>query len=578
MPEFMFPTLYLGALLILCLMMGRFVSHFRVPKVTGYILAGILLSPSAIHMFSEVLSQRMEGSICQLRFLCDLALGLIAFSIGGEFQNERFKKIGKKVLTISLCETVATFFLVSCLLFLFATNLPVAICLGILSIATAPAATLIVLREYDSEGEVTNSLLILTGLNNFICLTLFTICLPTVVALSHGESIAAWMEPLLSSLGSMLVSLAVGFILGFFLSVFEKRISKSNELIVLTIGTVILGIGFAHVLKVSPLLINLIMGATVINIAKKGNVLIEEIKRIDLPIFAAFFALSGASLHWNLLAAVGGVGVLYILGRIAGKVLGVFYGAGRAGASQSLKRYGGCGLLAQADVALGLALLIGDRDQTIGELVATVVLSSVIIFEILGPLAVRWSIVKSGEVKVIRLIHRDEGTPFRDTFREIVVRLRHTFGIPVWKSKEFTGEILVEHVMRTHIEVIHEEMHLDQILKVIEHSRYNLFPVVNEIGEFTGMISFQDIRDVLYDGMMKDLVIAKDIANPTGPFIHSTATIHEAFDLFEKEKIDLLPVIDDPERKHLLGILTQRDVLTIFKGEKGLGSMASKQE
>ncbi|NOQ86772.1 MAG: CBS domain-containing protein [Deltaproteobacteria bacterium] len=568
MPEFMISTLYLGALLILCLMMGRFVSHFRVPKVTGYLLAGILLSPSAINIFSNVLSQRIDGSICELRFLCDLALGLIAFSIGGEFQNERFKKMGKKIITISLCETFATFFLVFCSLFFFTTNLPVAICLGILAIATAPAATLLVLREYDSEGVVTNSLLILTGLNNFICLTLFTICFPTVIALSHGESSTTFILTLFSSLGSMLVSLAAGFILGFLLSVFEKRITKANELIVLTVGTIILGIGLAQMLNVSPLLVNLVMGATVINIAKKGKMLFEELKRIDLPIYAAFFALSGASLHWDLLSVVGGVGVLYVAGRVAGKVLGVFYGAVQARASQSLKRYGGCGLLAQAGVALGLALLIEDRDQKLGEVVSTTIFSTVIVFEILGPLAVRWSIVKSGEVKVIKLIHRDEGTPFRDTFREIILRLRHSLGIPVWKSKQFTGEVLVEHVMRTHVEVIHEETHLDQILKVIEHSRYNLFPVVNEIGEFTGMISFQDIRDVLYDGIMKDLVIAKDVANPAGPFIHSKATINEALDLFELEKTDLLPVIDDRETKHLMGILTQRDVLAVFKGKK----------
>ncbi|MBW2221030.1 MAG: cation:proton antiporter [Deltaproteobacteria bacterium] len=568
MPEFMISTLYLGALLIFCLMMGRFVSHFRVPKVTGYLLAGILLSPSAINIFSNVLSQRIDDSICELRFLCDLALGLIAFSIGGEFQNERFKKMGKKIITISICETFATFFLVFCSLFFFTTNLPVAICLGILAIATAPAATLLVLREYDSEGVVTNSLLILTGLNNFICLTLFTICFPTVIALSHGESSTTFILTLFSSLGSMLVSLAAGFILGFLLSVFEKRITKANELIVLTVGTIILGIGLAQMLNVSPLLVNLVMGATVINIAKKGKMLFEELKRIDLPIYAAFFALSGASLHWDLLSVVGGVGVLYVAGRVAGKVLGVFYGAVQARASQSLKRYGGCGLLAQAGVALGLALLIEDRDQKLGEVVSTTIFSTVIVFEILGPLAVRWSIVKSGEVKVIKLIHRDEGTPFRDTFREIILRLRYSLGIPVWKSKQFTGEVLVEHVMRTHVEVIHEETHLDQILKVIEHSRYNLFPVVNEIGEFTGMISFQDIRDVLYDGIMKDLVIAKDVANPAGPFIHSKATINEALDLFELEKTDLLPVIDDRETKHLMGILTQRDVLAVFKGKK----------
>ena len=568
MSEFMIPTLYLGVLLIFCLMMGRFVSHFRIPKVTGYLLAGILLSPSAINIFSEVFSQRIYVSISELRFLCDLALGFIAFSIGGEFQNEHFKKMGKKVITISLCETFLTFIIVFCALLFFTTNAPVAIFLGILSIATAPAATLLVLREYDSGGEVTNFLLVLTGLNNFICLTLFTLCFPMIISLSHGESFTTFSVTLISSIGSLLVSLAVGFMIGFLLSLFEKRITKPAELIVLTIGAIVLGIGLAQMLKVSPLLVNLIMGATVINLAKKGKMVFEEVRKIDLPVYAAFFALSGASLHWELLSAVGVVGVIYIAGRIAGKVLGVYCGSVKAKASQNLKRYGGCGLLAQAGVALGLALLIQDKDQKLGEIVSTIIFTTVIVFEILGPLAVRWSIVKSGEVKVIKLIHRDEGAPFRETIREIIVRLRYSLGIPVWKSKQFTGDILVEHIMRTHIEVIHEETHLDQILKIIEHSRYSFFPVVNEGGEFTGMISFQDIRDVLYDGSMQDLVIAKDIATPTGTFIHSKATVNEAFDLFDREKTDLLPVIDDQETIHLLGILTQRDLLTAFKGRK----------
>jgi len=560
----MITTLYLGALIIGCLMMGRFVSHLRIPKVTGYLLSGILLSPSIVNIFSEILSQKVYVSIYELRFISDLALGLIAFSIGGEFQHERFKKIGSTILTISLWETFITFFLVFLSLIVFTKDIDLSICLAILAIATAPAATILVLREYDSEGVVTNSLIILTGLNNFICLSVFTLCFP-IITLPQGESFTPFIFTLFSSLGSIFLSLAVGFILGFFLSLFENRITKPNELVVITMGIIILGIGVAHILSVSPLLVDLVMGVTVVNIAKRGSALFEEVKRIDLPIYAAFFALSGASIHWELLSVVGGVGILYIAGRVLGKVLGVALGAAHTRADQNLKKCGGFGLLAQAGVVLGLALLVQDRDPKLGEVVSTTILSTVIVFEILGPLAVRWSIVKSGEVKIIKLIHRDEGVPFRASLKDIIDRLRLSLGIPEWRGKEFTGEILVEHVMRTHVEVIHEDTHFDQILKIIEHSRYNLFPVVNHKGELTGMISFQDIRDVLYDGIMEDLIIAEDIANATVPFIDSKATINEALDMFEREKVDLLPVIDDKESKKLLGILTQRDVLTVFK-------------
>ena len=265
---------------------------------------------------------------------------------------------------------------------------------------------------------------------------------------------------------------------------------------------------------------------------------------------------------------MGWIAVLYCGARTVGKLLGVACGAKQANAGYSLQRYGGCGLLAQGSVAVGLALLVLDKDQQLGQIVSTTIFSSIIIIEILGPLAVRWSIVKSGEVKIINLIHRDEGVPFREFLKDTIIRLRTAFGIPLWKNKHVTDEILVEHIMRKHIEAFHEEIHFDQILKVIEHSRYNLFPVINKRDELTGMISFKDIGNVLYDEMMKDLVIAKDIANPTKAFIRSKDTISEALDLFEREKVDILPVIDNWETKHLLGIVTQRDVLAVFKEKR----------
>ena len=541
----------------------------RVPKVTGYLLAGIILSPSVVGIFSDVLSQSFYTSINDLRFVSELALGLIAFSIGGEFQHERFKKIGSKILTISLWETVLTFLLVFIPLIIFTQNIKLSICLGIFAIATAPAATILVLREYDSEGVVSDSLFTLTGLNNFVCLVLFTLCFP-IITLALEPSFTPFLFALFSSLGGILLSLAVGFALGFFLSFFENRITKPNDLIMITMGTIILGIGLAHVIGVSPLLVNLVMGITAVNLAKKSRVLFEEIKHIDLPIYAAFFALSGANFHWELLSAVGIVGVLYVTGRVLGKVLGVALGAAQAKASHNLKKRGGLGLLAQAGVVLGLALLVEDKDPKLGEVVTTTILSTVIVFEILGPIAVRWSVVKSGEVKIIKLIHREEGAPFRASLGEVINRLRLSLGMPKWKTKQFTGDVLVEHIMRTHVEVIYDDAHFEKILKAIEHSRYNLFPVVNHEGEFTGMISFQDIRDVLYDGIMEDLIIAEDIVNTTIPFIDSKATLNEALDVFEKAKVDILPVIDDKVSKKLIGIVTQRDVLTVFK-EKDKG-------
>ena len=568
MSETVVATIYLGFLLLFCLLLGRIASHLRIPKVTGYIAAGIMTGPSSLGFFSVELSTWIYNCLDELRFLSDLALGLIAFNLGGEFQHERFKKMGKQIVTISLIETFITFSVVFCLLIFFTRNMPAALCLGICAIATAPCATLLVLREYDSEGFVTNALTILTGLNNLICLGVFTLCFPIILIVGQGGSIIGSSSTFFLSLTGFLSSLAIGFILGFLFGILERRFAKPIELIVLVVATVLLGIGISHMLKVSPLLINLVMGATIVNLSKKGTSVFEEVKKIDLPFYAGFFAITGASLHWGYLPVVGWIAVLYCGARTVGKLVGVAFGAKQANAGYSLQRYGGCGLLAQGSVAVGLALLVLDKDQQLGQIVSTTIFSSIIIIEILGPRAIRWSIVKSGEVKIFNLIHRDEGTPFREFLKEAIIWLRTAFGVPLWKNKHVTDEILVEHIMRKHFEAFHEEIHFDQILKVIEHSRYNLFPVINKRGELTGMISFKDIGNVLYDEMMKDLVIAKDIANPTKAFIRSKDTISEALDLFEREKVDILPVIDNWETKHLLGIVTQRDVLAVFKEKR----------
>ncbi len=391
MTETVVATLYLGFLLLSCLLMGRFVSHLRVPKVTGYILAGIVAGPSSLGFFSEGLSAGIYNSLDELRFLSDLAMGLIAFNIGGEFHNERFKKMGKKIVTVSLIETFITFSVVFCLLFFFTRTMPAALCLGICAIATAPCATLLVLREYDSEGFVTNALTILTGLNNLICLGVFTLSFPLLLAVGRGGSVLGAGSTFVFALTGFLSSLAIGFILGFLLCILERRFAKPIELIVLALATVILAIGMSYVLKVSPLLINLIMGVTVVNLSERGTFVFQEVKKIDLPVYAAFFALTGASLHWEYLAIMGWMPLLYCGARIVGKVVGVAYGAQRAHAGYNLQKYGGCGLLAQGSVAVGLALLVLDKDQPLGQIVSTTIFSSIIIIEILGPLAVRWS-------------------------------------------------------------------------------------------------------------------------------------------------------------------------------------------
>ena len=555
MPDLFHISNILGLSLVLALIVGYLIHYLRVPKVTGYLILGIALGPFGIGFINH-------EDIGQLRFISEVALGLIVFSIGGEFQISRFRKMGRRVLTISLFEICLTLLFISILVLCLGKGFSIALILGIIGIATAPAATVLVLREFDSEGPVTNHILILVGLNNLVCLVLFRLLFP-LIKTAHGSAAAfSVLDVVIWPFCEVVGSLAIGFFLAFIVVLGEHRLQKKSELLTLLLATIVMGIGIGIYFHLSPLLINLALGATVANLCRDHKNVMEQIRAVDLPFYIVFFILAGASIHLDLIPSVGMLGIAYIGGRIGGKLLGMYLGAQRVQAPESVRHFGGVGMLAQAGIAIGLCLLIAEEDPINGSVITSTVLSSVILFELLGPIFLRWALIKSGEVKLINIIYKKG--PF--SFREFVsTRIGQVFGLFPRKVTEGKETLMVKHVMRTQMETIHEDAPFDQILKFIEHSRYNQFPVVSNDGNFIGLIAFQEIRDSLYDETIRHLIIAGDLAIPPKVTVSAETPLENALQKFTLTDGDFIPVVDNEDKNRLVGILRQQDALAAFR-------------
>jgi len=548
----------LGLGLAAALLLGSLVHYARLPKVTAYVVLGILLGPFGAGVITS-------HDIDAFKIVTDFALGLIVFSIGGEFKIGRFRKMGRRIFIVCFFEIVLTLIFVSCLVFTVKQDTVFAILLGIISIATAPAATLLVLREFDSEGPVTNIILILVGINNLACLALFRLIFPFVQMVDDPAIKLSLTNVLFWPLASLIGSLVTGILLGLAVVFGEGKLRGKGEVLTLLFAAIAAGIAVGAFFGMSPLLVNLSLGCTVTNLSRDFKSLMNQLKSIDMPFYIMFFVIAGASLHLDLLPAVGVIGLAYVIGRTLGKVAGVYLGAGRIRAPKTVRMYGGAGILAQAGIAIGLCMIVEQHFKHIGPTITSTVLSSVVLFEIAGPIVLRWVLIKSGEVKLINFLYRPQPFQFGEF---IVTRMKQLLGLFSHIEGHKEGPILVKHLMRSQVETIAEDTPFDQILKVIEHSKYNQFPVIDREEMFTGLIAFQEIRDSLYDEAIRNLIIAKDLAVSPKVTVTPEMTLEEALDQFTRYNVDFIPVVAAEEPGRLVGILKQGDVLAVFRERK----------
>jgi Kef-type K+ transport system membrane component KefB len=386
----------LGLILLLALGAGHLVKYIRIPEVTGYILAGVVLGPSMLGWVSS-------RNLAALEILSEVALGLILFSVGTVFEASRFARVGRQVALLTLYEAVLAALLVTAGMLALGVSWEASLLLGAIAMATAPASTLMVIREIDSEGPLTDSLLAIIALNNIYCIIAFSL-VGTVIELSHGLDESAGLfgtlyAALYPLVWQLVGSVALGFLIGLLLARWASAITETGETLILLGGSILFCVGLARVLDLSPLIASMAVGATMVNLSHRSQPLFETLSEADPPFYAIFFVLAGADLDVSLVGSLGLAGFVYLVGRAVGKFLGARYGARKLGMPETVQRYLGLTLLAQAGLAVGLTITAEHRFPDFAPAVTTIVLASVAIYEMFGPISTRWALTRSGEAR-----------------------------------------------------------------------------------------------------------------------------------------------------------------------------------
>jgi len=385
----------IGIVLVLGLIGGKIFNKLKFPAVVGYIIIGIFLGPSVFGIFKLDLLDRMG-------IITDFALGIIAFIIGNELRWGILKKFGGKIITILFLQAIATFILVAFGVYLLTHNLALSLILGSLGVATAPAGTVVVLQELKAKGPLTTSLLAIVGLDDGLAIIMYGFASALAmfsIGGSKGVSLQSALEWSLLRVGGAVV---LGILLGLALSYVVRKRHGRDEILTWSLGAILICAGLANFLHFSLILATIVLGMTVANIFSfSGRRTFEAIQSITNPIYIAFFVLAGAHLQVGLLPKMGLLGLVYILARAFGKIGGASLGAYVSKAEMNMRKYLGFGLLSQAGVAIGLAMVVQREFGLYGELATvtiTIIATTDIIHEIFGPLGVKYAIGKAGEI------------------------------------------------------------------------------------------------------------------------------------------------------------------------------------
>ena len=408
--------LSLSIALLAGLLLSRLAKLLKLPAVTAYLIAGILVGPYVLGQLGvKGLGFTSTENIETFSILCDVALGFIAFSIGNEFRLSQLKKIGKQATIIGIVQAVVTTLLVDVALIALSFilpdgvfPLPAAIILGAIAAATAPAATLMVVKQYKAKGPLTDILLPVVALDDAVGLILFAVSFGVARGISVGSvSITSIVvEPILE----IVLSLGLGAVMGLLFSLCErffhsrsKRLAVSVAFVLMTIALAMVKfeIGGVHI-GFSTLLVCMMLGTIFCNICDFSEELMDRVDRWTAPLFIIFFVVSGAELDLSVFTSgwIILIGVVYIFSRSLGKYSGASLSAKLTRCDDNIVKYLGITLLPQAGVALGMATIVmsSDLNPDIGRIVQQITLFAVLVYELIGPMLTKIALTKAGDI------------------------------------------------------------------------------------------------------------------------------------------------------------------------------------
>ncbi len=381
-----------GLILLLGFIGARLLRFVRLPNVTAFLIVGIIIGP---HVFNLVTEEIFTAS----EFFSHLVLGVIAFSLGESFRFDKLREGMKQVMLISIIAALGAWVLVSAALIIYfiIMKFPIypAIVLGAAASATAPAATVLVIREYRAGGFLTELLLKVVAIDDAWCLIFAAMAIASANAM-RAETFQ--ISIIFAGLGEIFGALLIGALLGYLSSLLSKFVKTREELLIYTLGLLLFNVGLSLALHISVLLSAMMMGLVIINVARENYKFFDVLRSIDTPLYLIFFILSGAHLDFNILRTMGIAGILYIIFRTLGKVYGAKIGAKISNAPKTAGDWLGLSLAPQAGVALGIGLIAKSAFPEYGSYIFTIIAATSVIFELAGPLLTKYSLIKAGEI------------------------------------------------------------------------------------------------------------------------------------------------------------------------------------
>ncbi|MGI6013497.1 MAG: cation:proton antiporter [Oscillospiraceae bacterium] len=365
----------------------RITKKLKLPNVSGYIIAGILIGPSVLHLVPDNIIENCA-------FLSDVALAFIAFDAGKFFRRESLEKTGKSVILITVIESLVSGVVIALVChFVLGLTLDLSLLLGAIATETAPTSTLMTINQYKASGDFVDMLLQIIGVDNIICLFIYSV-VSAVVGSKSTLDVATVVLPVVYNL----LAIGLGALCGLLLCTIITPKRTSENRLILTVGLLCGLAGLCAVMNISPLLSCMMFGAVYIN-RSHSDAIYYQMKHFTPPIMSVFFVVSGMNLNLGAVRTFGLIGIVYVVVRIIGKYAGAYLGCAVTHKSAALRNYLGLALIPQASVAIGLAFL-GQRllPPEIGELLLSIVLAAAVLYELIGPACAKLALSRSGAI------------------------------------------------------------------------------------------------------------------------------------------------------------------------------------
>lgn len=539
--------LFILGISIFCGLAGAFFfQKLRIPQVVGYIAIGLIVGESGFGLVKHT-------HVITLQPFTLFALGIIGFLVGGELKGENFKKYAKQFFAILVGEGLCAFLLVGTLVALFMYsifhNMPVAlasgIVLGAIASATDPASTIDVLWEYRALGVLTTSLTAVVALDDALAMTLYGLGTGAAEILtgSSGSIIRELGKVATHILGALLLGLIWALILRLLL----KRIHQPDKSLAFAVGLILLLISVAAYLDIDVILTSMTLGCVIVNmLPRRSKDLFKIMRSFSIPIYALFFVLAGARLGITHLPGwLWGIVIIYVVGRSAGKMIGAYAGARYTGSQPSVRRYLGLGLFAQGGVAIGLSIMASqhltgimvDENLALGDVIISGVAATTLIVQLAGPPMVKLAIKLSGEAG-------------RNITREDVINS--------WT---------VADVMEKDIVLIQENEPLIKAAQIFMQHDYLVYPVVDRHKKIKGVISLENLKDVLVDRDSWNWLVASDIMGAVKDRAFATMPLKDIVERMSELNIDQMPVVEQSNGNVPIGILDRAKIQKLIDKE-----------